>query len=247
MKLTEDIISYITNVVNTANIANIESLVLEDGRVRGMDEEQTVVLLHEKDVPTFPFDTMAFTDVSLVNNKLRIFSERSKDEREVAGVTSMQAAAKYFMDITVDDERNFVRNITMKVGRYNRIGARCSNPAHVKAPRVIHDTIVIKFPVTPSLVTALNDAISAVGNVDSVQIKQINDGVGFFVEDTNGEPFEYQFADTVPSENFSHKYPLKLLLTLLKQGVDGEFGLGEKGMLKVTINDLDLFVLPKVN
>lgn len=242
MKLEKDVIDYITTAVNTAKLATIENLVIEEGRIRGMDENQTIVILQDENVPTLPFSSLGLLQVTLFANRLDIFFNFLRE----AGELNEKDTKRYSIDVEVDEERNFVRSIVMKAGRL-KIGTRCSNPAHVKAPRVIHDAIANKFQIKKSMVNALSCSTNAMGNVDEVKFHSTNDGIAFTVEDQNSEPYTYTFEDNENITQFSHKYPLKLLLSLLKQNIDGEFGLGEKGMFNTIVNGFNIYVLPKAN
>lgn len=246
MKLQEDVIKYITTVVDTAKITNVENLVFEEGRVRGMNEDQTVVLLQEENVPDFPFPTMGLNQISSVSSRFNVFFKLLQNVKEVNGTDPTILTTDFSVNLSIDEERNFVRSIQLKALEDNlKVGIRCSNPVHVKAPRVIHDTIVNTFIIDKIMVDALTLSPNAMGNVEDVTFHTTKNGFTFTLYDQNNEEFVYTFGNKNPDTHFHHKYPLKVLVSLLKQNVDGELGVGEKGVLQTVINDLNLYILPR--
>jgi len=58
MKLDKITVSYILNVVETAKLVGIDSVIIEPNTVRAIDDNHTVVLFQDKDVPRCPLDRL---------------------------------------------------------------------------------------------------------------------------------------------------------------------------------------------
>ena len=77
-------------------------------------------------------------------------------------------------------------------------------------------------------------------------------GVSFELVDINSDIFSYTFTNKVENltddsdTNFAHRYPIKTLLPLFKQNSEGTFTIGQKGILSISVQGLNLFVLPQV-
>ncbi len=237
MELTTDLIGFIENVVKTGQSVNIEHVLIDAkaGTIRGIDEGRTVVMFHDSGVPEIPGGSVGLTRNSTFLSRLGIVSGREGFKVDVVSVT-------------LDDEK-FVKALQMKSAD-TKIDFRCSNPDTVKAPKQINDTLIYRIQLNAEAVSVLQQGYAAMGS-ETVSIIGGEDVV-FELEDINEDKFTHTFASEVTALGdtiggaFSHKYPVKTLLSLFKQNPDGDFAIGEKGILCITVNGLDLYVLPQV-
>lgn len=233
MKLSNETLTFIQNVVHTAGIVDIDSIIIDPESVRGLAENNTVVLL-EKDVPELEIGSVGL-------NRTDVFQQR-------LGV--VKDLDSFAVDAVMDDEKGFVRSLTMKA-KGTKIDYRCANPTTIRAPRVINDELSARVDVTADAVQMLQKGAAAMGS-DLVQFHSDKDGVRFELIDTNNDTFDHLFAEKATplskeSEGyFTHKYPVKTLLALFKDDSVDHFSVGSKGTLLVKINDLGVYVLPKV-
>lgn len=234
MKITPQTITYIQNVVDAAKVLDIDSIIVEPDCVRGMDSNQTVVILQKDGVPDLPFGSVGI-------NRIGVFYAR-------LGVVKTQE--NFTIDAVSDDTGEFVRSLTLKATG-TKVDYRCANPTTIKAPRQVNDTVLFKVDMTAETIVMLDKGYRSMG-VEEVTIVSKADGVVFEFTDINGDVFSHKFADTVEfvtdeTDNslFAHRYPVKTLLAIFK-GSEGSFMVGKKGILKTTLNGLDVFVLPKV-
>ena len=237
MKLTTDLIEFIENAVKTGQSVNIENIILdaEAGTVRGIDEGRTVVLFHDHDVPASPVGSIGFKRGAVFLSRLEIVKNRENFNVDAVSVTL--------------DDVQFIKALNLNSAD-TKIDFRCANPEGIKAPKQINDNIVYRIQLSTEAVNVLQRGYSAMGT-ETVSIIG-GDGVSFELEDINEDKFEHVFApetiqlgDTTTGA-FVHKYPVKTLLALFKQNPDGVFEIGEKGILRITVNDLDIYVLPQV-
>lgn len=232
MKLDKNTVVYIQSVVETAKLVGIDSLIIEPNLVRAIDDNNTVVLFQNQDVPDMPFGSIGM-------NRLDIFTARYD-------IAKTQEA--FTIEAEVDDGSKFARSIIMK-GKGMKIDYRCANPTAIKAPRQINDTLKYRVVLTPEAVMNLQKAQSAM-KAEIVSI--ISDtGVSFELSDVNNDIFKYTFADKVEvltdgTGKFANRYPVKILLSLFKQNTAGHFDVGAKGILSFALNGLKVYVLPQV-
>lgn len=236
-ELTSDLIGFIENVVKTGQSVNIENVLIDarTGTVRGIDEDRSVVMFQNNDVPQIPGGSVGLNRNSTFLSRLGVVSGREGFKVDVVSVT-------------LDDEE-FVKALRMK-STDTKIDFRCASPDMVKAPKQINDTLIYRIQLNAEAVSVLQQGYAAMGS-ETVSIIS-GENVVFELEDINEDKFTHTFAsevmpigDNVVSA-FSHKYPVKTLLALFKQNPDGVFEIGEKGILCITVNDLDMYVLPQV-
>lgn len=236
-KLTKEILDYIELVVGVAKTAGIDNIIIEKGKVRAIDDDKTVVLFQEENVPVLPFGTIGL-------NRISVFSSRY-DIAKAASDFSIEAT----IDDTKDDEPSFVRSLLLK-GKGIKIDYRCANPKTISAPKALSDEISHRVKMTAEAVQMLNRGKDAMG-AEEVSFIGSKDGVVLEMSDVNSDVLTYKFADVVDLENnakapdFTHKYPIKTISPLFKQNPDGFFYLTTRGMMKVTVNNINVFVLPR--
>lgn len=238
MKVDQQSLAYIQNVVTTAELVKIGSIIIEPGRVRAIDEDRTVVIFQEKDVPDMPFGSIGL-------NRIDVFSSRFQIAKTFDG---------FEIDATVEDsnpDAPFARALNMK-GKKMKVDYRCANPATIQAPKVLNDTLKHRVRMSPEAVLLMQKGASAMGS-DELTLIGDKDGVSMEISDINSDKLAYAFADVVDnvvdgdgdSANFIHKYPIKTITTLFKTNPDGYFYLTSRGMLKIVVNNLDVLVLPR--
>jgi hypothetical protein len=238
MKLTSDLIEFIENVVKTGQSVNIENAIIdaETGSVRGIDEDRSVVLFQNENVPTFPVGSIGLSRVGIFLNRLGIVKGR-----EGFAVNA----------VSVDmDGVEFVKALQMS-SNDTKIDYRCANPDTIKAPKQINDTIIYRVQYNTEAVDVLQKGQAAMGT-DSVSVVGSDGGVAFELQDASEDIMSHTFAPESISlgessnGSFVHKYPVKTLLALFKQNPDGSFEIGEKGILRIAVNGLNIYVLPQV-
>jgi len=235
MKLSSDTLAFIQTVVETAHLVDIDNVIIDSESLRGLSEGSTVVLL-EKNVPNLEFEAIGL-------NRTDVFQQRLNVVRELDNFT---------VDAVVDDEKGFVRSLTMKA-KGTKVDYRCANPTTIRAPRILHDEMLARVVVNADAVRMLQKGASAMGS-DAVSFTSDADGVSFALVDLNQDTFEHAFAEHAEPlkegtpANFSHKYPVKTVLALLKHSSSDLtfFEVGVKGTLRVKVNGLGVYVIPMV-
>lgn len=233
MKLSSDIISKISTITSTAQLVGINSVVIDNELIRGVDDQKQVLVFHSEDL-NLPFGTIAL-------NQLPVFASRL----EIA-----QSAENFEVDAEVDGD--FAKSLVMK-GKKIKVDFRCANPAVIKVPKQIQDTMRWSVDVAAADVATLAKAASAMGS-DVITIAADGETAKFEMTDLNRDTFTLDISGSVTLEKgvkgelkFSNKYPAKILLILLKKtGGNCVFKIGQGGMLNIVVNGINLFILPQV-
>ena len=234
MKLTTEEIVYIQKVVKVAQMVDIDNIIIEPNAVRAIDDNKTVVLFQQDDVPD-----MSFGSIGL--NRISVFMSRLDIAKTQEGFT---------IDAENPDSGEYVRSLTMKA-KGIKIDYRCANPVTIQAPKQVNDTLKYSVPLNAEAVMMLQKGQSAM-SAETVTIVSNNKGVAFEIVDINNDTFSYTFTNDVETltddddPNFAHRYPIKTLIPMFKQNFDQTFSIGQKGILSISVNGLNLFVLPQV-
>lgn len=233
MKLDNDTVAYMLNVVKTARMVGIDNIIVEHDLVRAMDDSNSVVLFQNKGVPDMPFGSIGLTRIDTFMARYDIAKTQEK----------------FTIEAVVHDNEDFTRSLVMK-GKGIKIDYRCANPTNIKAPRQVNDTLKFQVPLNAEAVLLLQKGQAAMG-AENVSIIS-NEGVSFELVDVNNDVFKHTFAEDAKSltdddnTKFAHRYPVKTLLALFKNNPEGDFSIGEKGILSFSVNGLTVFVLPQV-
>lgn len=234
MKLQSSTIVYIQDVVEAAQVVGIDSVIIEPDCVRGIDENKSVVLLHDKDVPTLEFGSIGINRISVFKSRLNIAKTQEN----------------FTVDAIVNDDDGYARSLTMK-GKGVKIDYRTANPATIKAPKQVNDELLFKMKMNAEGAVMLAKAQVAM-SADVVTITSSKNGVSLELVDINNDVFSYKFTDDVEllsdedNINFAHRYPSKLLSALFSRNANCDFSIGRKGILSISVEGFSVFVLPQV-
>lgn len=228
---------FIQNVVNTANLAKIDSVIIEPGRVRAVDMNKTVMIFQADNVPTFDFGSIGL-------NRLDVFTSRFNLAKELTNFSVEATTANTSASGT---PTTFIRALTMK-GRGTKVEYRCANPATITAPKNLPDPDTFVAQMNATAVIRLTQGISAMG-ADTVTIKCDGEKMSMEMADVNNDTLQYEFdhaAKTMDGDeaNFTFKYPIKTIAPLFKASPTSAFVITARGMLKITINNLTVVVIP---
>lgn len=235
MKLNTATIQFIENTVSTARSVGIEDIIIEEDVIRAADEAKTVLVYHTNNIPDLPFKSIGLSRIGVFLSRVGVV----KGQKDFA------------VDATTHDDEGYVKNLLISA-KGVKIDFRCADPKRIIAPKVVNDTMKCLVPLNADAVVLLQKAAAAVSS-DNVTIIGNKDGVTFeLYENETNDKFTHTYQADIEKLGgddiqFVHSYPLKIVLPLFKENVDSNFAIGEKGMLNIQMNGLDLYVLPQVN
>lgn len=239
MKLAPESLAYILNVIKTAKLVGIDSVIVEPDTVRAIDENKTVVLFQSEDVPTLEFNSIGITRLDNLLARYDIASSTPNFSVE--------------FDTKDNGDDKFASTLILK-GKGTKIEYRCGDPSKISAPKQVNDVIRYRVPLNAEAVTLLQKGAAAMA-ADNVSIIS-NDGVSFELVDVGNDVFKHTFAtdaqlvpdadgEVASSTKFAHRYPVKTILALFRSNPNGTFSVGQKGILSFEVNGLTVFVLPQ--
>jgi len=237
-KLDNSLIDFIDSVVKLGLSINIENIIIERNAVRAIDEDRSVVIYQNSDIPSLPFSAIGLGRTNLFAPRLRLIKDRVGFQVEVE------------TDETLDEDQQYAMYFNMKSDD-TRISYRCANPETIQAPKAINDTIIYQVQLNSEAVGILQRGGVAM-DASSASITGDENGVSFEFSDSTNDTFSHTFTsevtrlETDSNSDFKHNYPLKTILALFKQNPDGVFEIGSKGILCISVNGLNVYVLPQV-
>lgn len=245
MKLNAASIGYLDTLLQTANIAGIEKMIISEGQIRGIDEKQTTVIISKENVPEFGKLNVGMNRLGNLMSRLNLV--KSTGEYEVDAVPSKNGTDVSHINLSSKD---------------TSVQYRCASIEAIKSvPKAINDKLQWLIEIPGKTVGLASMAISAMA-ADNLIITAKKDGAVYFEAiDTNNDTFSTKFAEEaswipekepVPaSKSFSYNYPVKTVLPLLKAASNNGANsvnvmIGEKGILTVIVNGYDFFVVPSL-
>lgn len=230
MKLTEDVLEIIILAVNTAKLIDIEEVIIDKSGIRALHPDRIAVLLFKYDLSDFlPFESIGI-------NRLSTFIQRISIIKDIQNIN---------VDCEVDNNNN-----AKSLKFYNEklsISYKCANISTIKAPKNVMEVFNTEVHFTEESFNILSKAFNIMKSETFTLINDKN-GIRFELTDSNNDIFSYNFSNIVKNDNnsvFAHKYPIKIFLPILKQNPDSLLQIGEKGVLKVNVKNIDIMILPK--
>lgn len=250
MKITNEELNFIQTVIKTANLVDIGNIIIEPGKVRAMDEDQTVVLFQDTGVPEMSFGSIGLNRISLFNSRLEV--ARAQDNFAVEAITTgedNEIGFDKYDPATKNPAPMWVRSLTMS-GKGTKIDYRCASPQTIKAPKNRAGVSQYRLDINPEMINMIIKGSSAM-KADEITFTGDKNGCTLEMADINGDALEYHFTDIVHIEgtgispDFEHKYLIKLVLPLLKLQPTGSFSVTSRGTLIFTVNNLDIYVMAR--
>jgi hypothetical protein len=241
MKLDTTLLTYIKNVVDTANILKIENIVIEPTKVRAMSDDQTTVIFQTTNVPDLAFGSICL-------NRLPEFVSRFAIIRSTVGFEITATTTGDDNTIPCDPKIStprsamWVKSLHME-GLNTSIDYRCTNPALVRAPRSMNHTPQHEIQMTENTITLMQKGKLA---MKAEHVKFIGNKQGTFMVllDINGDQLKHKLSSTI--SDFTHTYPIDKLITIFKLQPNATFFITNLGFFKCSINELDVYIAAKL-
>lgn len=250
MKLTTKEIEFIQGVISTAKLVDIESVIIEPGKIRGIDENHTVVMFQDNGVMDMSFGSIGLNRLDTFNSRLVLVKDQPKFEVEAITVGEDVNIGFDVYDSNIHKKPPmWIRSINMKANK-TKIEFRGASPQTIRAPKERSGVARYKIDINPELVNMIQKGQSAMKTKD-VTFKGNENGVLMIISDDNGDNLEYKFTDFIHSldgsnvPSFSYTYPTNLVLSIFKTNPAGFFSLTARGSLIFEVNNIDIFVLAK--
>lgn len=240
MKLTTDSIQRLDQLVSTSMVAGIKKLIIEAGKIRGIDEKQSVVIITADQVPDLDGKQVGINRIDALSARMNLV--KSQGDLQIEATES-------------SNNPNDINILDLSAGK-TKAQFRCASVEAVKGvPKNITDTLVWEIKVTSKMIPTLTQGVSAMGaetitlasrDGNSVSFECIDAGKDVFTTDAEEAPV--WIGDGAQGSSFCQKYPAKTFISLLKEATKFTdpvtLRLGEGGILSLKVNGFDFFIIP---
>ena len=224
-------IDLIQNAIEVAHICGIQSIIINDDQIRGIDNGKSVCIIRATDIE-LPFKSLCTERVDALKRKFDMAADMDDlmvnvvvDENEETRIQRI-AFTGYTLNGTVRTLFNH----------------RCARPGLVKAPSAINDncTTPIKLP------NGIYKFLAQADKKSELEIASDQDGAELQLKDGTGDVLAFEIHKQ-PSPKFHKRYSLRIVKTLLKISLEETTWLiGKKGVIKTNLRGLDVYILPMV-
>jgi len=243
MKLDTTSIANLNKLLAVSALASIDNLIIEDGTARGVDEDKSVVLISDQNIPSFGKDVKAgLTRLSMLSQRLNLV--KGKDDIEVEVKLSPTNEISQ-LEIT---------------GSGAKVQYRGANLNTIKAPRAVNTNATWQIDIPLEMLAVIQNGANAMGAKKAILNRKTGNEVFIEFIDDNNDAFSMKIADTAtfigegdaPNPVFIHYYPSKTLLSILKAaGSECDkvvtVVIGNIGTLQVLVSGHLLTIIPKMN
>lgn len=236
MKLSSNDVSNLEMILATCISFDIDSIIIGEGLIRGVNASKTCAIISDVNVPVLP-QTLGISRLKSLNSRMSIFKSL-KD-------TSIEAK---------ESDRGEISSLTISAGR-NKVQFRCTSSMLIKAPKQINDGAlgVIKF--SSDECKMILNAIRVMDSKQVVVAVKSDGSVMIELADANNDPFridaehKFQAEEEMDSSSVTYYSPAVLKPVLEDASSEQrtlEVILGENGTLVTVINDHPITILPLV-
>jgi len=241
MKLSNEAIVLFDSLIQTSLTMGISKLVIEPGKIRGIDAKQTVTVITADNVPDFNEKQVGINRLDNLAARLNLIKSQGTP----------------VIEFTVAANDNNVSLLDLSA---NKVKAqfRCASIESIKGvPKNVTDKLVWELKFDARILPLINQAINAMGS-EIVTIAS-KDGKTVMIEivDQNKDVFTTELTEPPvwidsgePVTSFCQKYFSKGFVTMLREAFKSSdvvtILLGENGIIKIKLNGFDFFMLPTV-
>lgn len=239
---------FIQRVIKTAMLVDIENIIIEPGKVRAMDEAQTVVLFQDNNIPDLSFGSIGINRINTFNDRVEL--AKSGDNFKVEATTDGKNTTMGFdrWDPNTDvPPPMWIRSLLFS-SKGMKIEYRCASPKTIKAPKQRAGTPQFSIDINPDMIELIRKGKVAMKS-KFVSIVGNDDGAFIEISDDNSDIFSYKFAEFVNTTgvepDFSYKYEIDQLLPVLKTNPTGTISLTARGSLVFEVNGIDICLMAR--
>lgn len=241
-KLTEKNKEKLKNIIQTATLIDIESLLIDAESVRGISIDKKVLLIDKKNVldDIDQIGSVAITRSSLLNMRLNLMK-------------STDYTVSYSQKIK-DNKDKIIEKFVLKSGK-TTVEFRCGDPNMIASKKSLSSPLVYDFQLSKETVDLMIKANSAMQNDDSFSFSLNENGeVIFKLSDKSGDQLSHVvcknvlITDDLPPFFFTYdkKIGISLIKHAIKENDSIKLSFTQRGMMNLFVNDFNLYLAPEL-
>jgi hypothetical protein len=235
MKLSQKDTERLAAILKVCAVCDIDSIIIEDGIIRGANESKTCALLSDCEVPAFP-QKIGLGRLRALEGRLNLF----------------MSTAAAVIDARESD-RGEITMIDISAGK-NKAQFRCTSTLLIKAPRSINDSPVAVLTVNKAELKTILDAIRVMGAKQVALTIKRDLIVSFEFCDAASDLFKIELeagAGAVEEiqSTVVHYYPSDIFSSVCRAttGDSIEIVVGAAGTLQIPVGVHTVTLLPQIN
>lgn len=246
-------LEYIIKVLKIANLLKIENVIFEPNIVRGMDNNQSIVLFQDQNVPSFEFGSIGINRIDLFLSRINLLQgTKFNVEYVTTGEDTSIGYSQYDPKIH-NFQPMWVRSLTLSSPKTS-IDYRATNPTIIKVPKKRADINKFSCSMSQEIVDVIQKGKSAM-KTDLVTFKGTPKQLIIHITDINNDTLKFNSGKQIKLTNdteiasleFNYGYSIDTILQLFKNNPTDEFFITAKGFLCYNFNNIDIYIAPKTN
>ena len=239
MKLTTQDTANLLSILSTCSIGGIESIIIEDGVARGINEARTYILITtDSDIPRFP-QKIGLSRLSSLRQRLELFTGNSG--------TVIEAK---------ESERGEISSLEISAGR-NKVQFRCTSTMLIKAPKNVNDDPIFKVFVSRDELKMILNAVKVMGGKTVQLIIKKDRSAQFILSDSTNDVFTIALETPIElwpnveeQDSVVHYHHADIFHSVMRAIPDADitaFTVGVQGTIRTKIHGHSITVMPKIN
>lgn len=237
MQLTHSDVEKLRNIISTCVVAGIDSIIIDDGTVRGINKDKTCVIISNNQVPKFD-KKIGITRLSSLKQRIDIFQ-------------------KEILIDAIDNNKNEIYSLDIKSGK-NKVQFRCTSTQMIKVPVSINDNPLLVVTFEKEECKMILDSIKIMG-AKKVLIQNFADlSVAVEASDASNDIFrvvlnnQYQCVnDTEEATSNVYFYAADIFTSILRSRMNESDDnisvvIGERGTLNVDLSNHCVTIMPQI-
>ena len=233
MKLSKVTALAIDNILTTVKLIKVTELLITKDKVSGYNPDKTAFVLSNLTL-TDDFGEMGINRLQTFLSRFNLFKDL--DDAEITA------------DIDGKPDEEFVKQINFK-SKALKAQYRCGPPKFIASPKVVNDNEEFTIKIDDDLAALISKA-SGTSDSDRIKLININGKLSYEVEDNSNDIIKIEAEDEVEAEsganNFTFSYALDMFNALMKGTAEPTYSIGKRGIFKINVNGLTIFMLPRV-
>lgn len=235
---TQQLVEFYENIISVCSSVSIDNIIIEDGMIRGINDEKSCVILSSN----ISLSGLGSTKLGLA--RLSVLAAR---------LSVLKNSKNFNIELAVNN-KDEVTHIRLSGGGA-KVDFRCAAPGLIRAPKAINDPPNWRLEISKEQAEMVSSAVRVMGAKTVVIAKKGNDVV-IECSDSNNDVFsisleknpEWVSEETsTPEVAFAHYYPANMLLAVFKQKQSCELVIGENGTLTTQIGGHFLTIISKID
>lgn len=234
MKLSNQDVQHLSSALSALATCSIDSIIIEEGKIRGRTENNTCIFISDFNVPKFS-QKIGLTRLSSLSARMSVFGGNAViDARE--------------------SSRDEIASLEISGGR-NKVQFRCTSTLLVKAPKAVNDPQQFRVFIKKDELKTILDAVRVMGAKRIVMSIKEDQIVGFDLVDSNNDSFNVVLetkAENLGDADYPvHYYPSDVFVPVMKAAI-GESDMliveiGQVGTIRTKLNGHSVILFPQID